>query len=437
VRIGVVGAGVAGMAAAWMLQDEHRVTLFDRLPRLGGHVETIAVEVGGATVNGELGPRFFFDSAYPYFLGLLRVLGVGVQWRDAKVSCTDHQRGHAIVLPPRTLRHFGLLARAPRLARHMLALRRLIEEQSAVTEARDYSTTFRGHLGARGYPDAFGPEFAYPFLAACWGAPLESIPEFPVYSLLKGMPHGARPGFYEIDGGMSRYVRALGEQLGRVDVRLRTGIEKIERRAGFRVRDERGSWHSFDRLILATPSFDAAALVEGVPTVAAMRAAVGAFRHFDVEIALHGDARFMPRRRADWAHHNLFFERDVAWMTDWQGAESGAPVFRTWMPKGRALPEPLHAHRTFRHVLMTPWNAVLQRRIASLQGEAGLFVTGMYAVDVDNHESALLSALVPVRALAPRAPNLQRLLAAVPADAPHDLGVLPLPLEHHERRRAG
>jgi hypothetical protein len=52
----------------------------------------------------------------------------------------------------------------------------------------------------------------------------------------------------------------------------------------------------------------------------------------------------------------------------------------------------------------------------------------MYAVDVDNHESALLSALVPVHALAPRAQNLGRLLGAVARDAPHRLDVLPVPL---------
>jgi hypothetical protein len=77
---------------------------------------------------------------------------------------------------------------------------------------------------------------------------------------------------------------------------------------------------------------------------------------------------------------------------------------------------------------MRPENALLQRRIAALQGAAGLWVTGMYAVDVDNHESALLSALVPARALAPGAPNLRRLLGAVARDAAHGLEVLPVPL---------
>jgi predicted NAD/FAD-binding protein len=100
-------------------------------------------------------------------------------------------------------------------------------------------------------------------------------------------------------------------------------------------------------------------------------------------------------------------------------------VIRTWLRKGRALPEPLYAQRSYHHVLMTPENAVLQRRIAALQGQAGVWVTGMYTVDVDNHESALLSAVPPAKALAPRSRNLARLLAAVTPDAPHRLDVLP------------
>ena len=136
----------------------------------------------------------------------------------------------------------------------------------------------------------------------------------------------------------------------------------------------------------------------------------------------------MPLDRRDWSHTNLFVEEKLAWMSDWQGLRDDAPVFRTWLPKGRALPRPLYGRRSFHHLLMTPENAVLQRRIAAAQGDLGLWVTGMYAVDVDNHESALLSALVPAMTLAPRARNLARLLGAVPHDAAHGLDVLPVPL---------
>ena len=71
-RIGIIGAGVSGMTAAWLLQDEHHVTLMDKAPHFGGHVESVPVVLGDKTTHGELGPRFFFDSAYPAFSGPAR-----------------------------------------------------------------------------------------------------------------------------------------------------------------------------------------------------------------------------------------------------------------------------------------------------------------------------------------------------------------------------
>ncbi len=429
-RIGIIGGGVAGIASAWMLQDDHDVTLLEKAPRLGGHAETVPVTVGERTVYAELGPRFFFNPSYPYFLGLLRLLGVPVRWNDALVSITDVPARHTVVLPPRSPRQVASLLRSPRLLRHLISLRRLIGQQPAVFERRDYSVPFDRYLAEQRYPASFGPEFAFPFLAACWGSAIESIRDFPAYSLLKGMPPGDKAGFFEIEGGMDRYMRVFGAQLGAVDVRLGAGVRVIARAAAgaFVVEEERGERHSFDRLIVATDSRDATALLRGVPGLAAMQKAVGGFRHFETEIVIHGDASLMPPNRKDWAHNNIFFDRERAWMSDWPGLRDGVPVIRTWLPKGRALPAPLYGRRSYHHLLMTPENAILQSRIASEQGSQGLWLAGMYAADIDNHESALLSAVVPVKALAPRSRNLGRLLAAVAPDAAHGLEVLPQPL---------
>ena len=344
------------------------------------------------------------------------------------VSFTDLTEGCTAVLPPRSLRHISTLLKSPRLARHMLSLRRLVENQATISRERDFSVTLRQYFEDHAYPASFGPEFAFPFLAACWGAPLDRLPEFPVYSLLKGMPPGKKLGFYEVLGGMSRYIEAFGRDFDRVELRLGVGVKSIDRQDQFIVEDEEGGVMRFDRLIVGTSARDAAKLLQGVPAVAEMQSALDAFRHFEIDIVVHGDKSFMPPNRLDWAHNNLFFDGNTAWMSDWQGIHSDVPVIRSWLTKGRALPHTVYGKRSFHHVLMTPENALLQRRIAAIQGAAGLFVTGMYAVDVDNHESALLSALVPVRALAPRSPNLQRLLGAVAHDAVHRLDVLPSPL---------
>jgi uncharacterized protein len=429
-RIGIIGGGVSGMTTAWLLQHDHEVTLFERAPSLGGHVETRSVTQGGETVHAELGPRFFFDVSYPYFLALLRILDVPLRWCDAQIAYTDSARHHTVVLPPRSPAQVWSLLRSRALFGHVRSLHRLSEEAAAVAAGRDWTLTLRDYLERNGYPASFGPELIYPFLAASWGAPLDEIPGFPAYSLLKGMRRspGGKLGFYEIDGGMSRYMQAFAEDLTRVDVRLGAGVRRIIPSSGFLVEDEQGRRHRFDALVFATSSRDATDLLTGVPQAAEMLSIVRRFRHFDTEIVVHGDPSLMPPSREDWSHVNLFNDGDAAWMTDWSGWRRGLPVFRTWMPKSRPLPRPLYARRRFHHLLMSPENAHLQRRIAALQGSSGVFLVGMYAADVDNHESALLSALVPAQALARRSPNLRTLLGAVARDAAHDLSILPRPL---------
>ena len=296
-----------------------------------------------------------------------------------------------------------------------------------MSQVRDWSLTLPEYLRLNGYASSFGPEFIYPFLAACWGASLEDLQQFPAYSLLKGLQltPGRPAGTYEIDGGMSGYMRAFGRELSQVELRLGVGIRRIRCADGFQIEDEQGSERRFDQVVVATSSRDAAKLLSGLPPADDLLAVIQRFRHFETEIVIHGDPAFMPPQRADWSHINLFDEGDHSWMTDWSGWRHGLPVFRTWMPPRRALPTPLHHRRQFHHLIMTPENATLQRRIAALQGRAGIWLVGMYAVDVDNHESALLSAVPLARAMAPESPNLRRLLREVRTHDTHDLSILP------------
>lgn len=426
-RIAIIGAGVSGMATAWFLQHRHDVTLFDREEHLGGHALTCPVQVDNHHVYAETGPRFFWDRSFPYLMALLRLLELRLTWCELRIAFVHRLHHQTLVLPPRSLRQVLSLVRSPRMLRHVLSLHRLSRATHQVAQDRSWSLAFPEFLAQHGYPPAFGPEFAYPFMAACWGTSLADIQEFPAYSLLKGLRQapGRQGGTYEIDGGLSEYMSRFGRELDRVELRLGTGIRGIRAETGFVIEDNRGQLQHFDHVVLATSSRDAVELLSGVPDAAELLAVVRGFRQFPTEIVVHGDPSFMPHRRADWAHINLFHEGDHAWMTDWSGWRHGLPVFRTWMPPQRELPTPLYQRRQFHHLLMTPQNITLQRRLAALQGRAGIWMVGMYAVDIDNHESALLSAVVPARALAPDSPNLRRLLGAVRADQTHDLSILP------------
>lgn len=414
-RIAVVGAGVSGMMAAWFLQDEHEVTLFDREPFLGGHAHTFPVSLGAQTVYAETGARFFFDVSFPYLLALLRLLDVPLRWCPTHISFVDRPHRHTVVLPPRSPRHVLSLLRSARMLRHVLQLRRLAESADQVVRDRDWSMTLSEYLRHNHYSPSFGPEFIFPFISASWGAPLAEIPQFPIYSLLSVMRRspGREAGTYEIDGGISVYTETLGKRLTRTALRLGTSIRRIREESGFVLEDEQGQAMRFDRLVLATSARDAARLLADVPAAAGLHTVARSFRHFETEIVIHGDPSFMPAQRHNWSMVNLFNEGDHTWMTDWSGWRDQLPVFRTWMPPQRPAPTPLYCRRAFHHLIMNPENRTLQKRMAELQGRDGIWLIGMYSIETDSHESALKSALVPARELSPQSPAMKLLLEQV------------------------
>ena len=409
-RIAIVGAGVAGMASAYFLRSSHEVTLFERAPQLGGHASTVSVVHTGQTVAVDLGFRYFFEESYRYFLALLRILDVAPRWVRGQFTIVD-ARGRSLVLPPRGPRQLAELLRDPRRLRWLLCYQRLCREAGGIVAAEDWSWTLEELLQARGYPAGFGPELLYPFVAASWGAPLAEVRHLLAYDVCKVMLHPAlKMGFYEVPGGSATYVGALAQALSGVRIELGVGVARLTRAGeGYRIDDDQGRAHAFDAVVLATESFTAAALLADLPEARERHDLLARFRHFESTIVVHDDVSWMPRRREDWSEIVQHHHATAAWMTDWPGARQNVPVFRSWVLQGQPEPRGVYARQTFRHLLVSKDNRELQRRLAALQGRDRLWTVGMYNLDVDNHESALTSAVVMARQLAPDSPTLRRL----------------------------
>ncbi|MBS0543660.1 MAG: FAD-dependent oxidoreductase, partial [Proteobacteria bacterium] len=75
-RIAVVGGGIAGLGAAWLLSRRHRVTLFEAGSYVGGHTNTVDVEIGGVSHPVDTGFLVFNRRTYPNLCALFAHLGV-------------------------------------------------------------------------------------------------------------------------------------------------------------------------------------------------------------------------------------------------------------------------------------------------------------------------------------------------------------------------
>lgn len=97
-KIGIIGGGAAGLMAAWLLEQDHEVILFEERDRLGGHVDTVYLPIGDQVVSVEAGFEFFSEPLFPVFCHLLRTLQVDV--RPFPLSYTFYDTRNLIQLPP-------------------------------------------------------------------------------------------------------------------------------------------------------------------------------------------------------------------------------------------------------------------------------------------------------------------------------------------------
>ena len=399
VRVAVVGAGVAGLAAADALAGID-VTLYDAAPRAGGHVYT--VEADGHAID--MGFIVHNRARYPHFTALLAELaiptratamsfsvsGIGRAWASTSFSTWfADRRGLA---DPRHWRFLaGLVAF---LGRARADLRAAALDARAVA-AR---TSLAEYLEARRVPRAVREQFALPLASALWSLAPERCGEFPARSYLAFLDqHGMlSPGkpleWRTIAGGSRRYVDAWLARLharGRFALELGTPVAQIRRDdRGVHVATARGE-RRYDRVVIATHADTALALLADASP--AERAALGAFRYSRNRAVLHTDRAFLPREPAAHAAWNYCADADTGRacvtysMTKLQGLPD-APYLVTLNP--RREPRGVLHETWFDHPQFDRAALAAQRAIAELAGARRTYFAGAH-LGVGFHEDGM------------------------------------------------
>ena len=415
-RIGIIGGGAAGLASAWLLNDDHDVTLFEKDERLGGHAHTIEVEAHGQRIAVDAGFQFFAATpTYATFNRLLDVLEVPRQSYAATLTVHHAGRRHPTVLPPFRNGTPVWDSFTPRALRDMVRFRAFMAAVPDFLSEHDTTVTIEDYIARQRLPASFIDGFLYPLLLAFWCVELDHFRGFAAYNVLyylgANLPKGmSAPTQSEVVGGLGVYVEALTRQMRRVRVLRGTGAAAIERHDdGYVIVDVHGERRTVDQVVVATNAQQALGLLESIPVLEARCRQLRRFEYFDTTIAIHGDRRLMPASTSAWSVVNARWDGAHSSLSIWD-PRRGLPIFKSWVTYDERMPQPLYAVATYEHGKITPDYFDAQDRLRAMQGEHGVWLAGLYTHDADSHESAIRSAVTVAQGIAPNSPRLRRLL---------------------------
>lgn len=414
-RIAVIGGGISGMAAAYLLAGTHAVTLFEAEPRLGGHARTLmAGKRGDQPVD--TGFIVFNKVNYPNLLAMFDRLDVPVVESDMGFGASFG--GGSLEYALRDLN--GLFAqRRNALNPRFLRMVRDIVHFNAHAEAASQGTalTIGGLLAKLGTSDSFRDHYITPISGAIWSTPVEGILDFPAEAMIRFFKNHAllqasgQHQWYTVKGGSVEYVRRLQAQLLRqgAEIRLSCPVAAIQREAnGVRVRPEGGEWELYDDVVMATHSDDTLAMLAD-PSVQE-RAALSAVRYQPNEAVLHADPSVMPKRRRAWASW-VYVEAAgrpkpdrIAlsyWMNALQPIPEDDPLFVTLNSDAPIREALIQDVTTFRHPVFDHAALQAQGAIRAMNGTRNTWFCGAWMKN-GFHEDGFASAVDVADAMAAR-----------------------------------
>ncbi|NJO33922.1 MAG: FAD-dependent oxidoreductase [Rhodospirillales bacterium] len=406
-RIAVVGSGISGLSAAWLLSRRHQVTVFEQAARLGGHSNTVSVERPGCTIPVDTGFIVFNPETYPNLTALFAHLGVPTRASDMSFAVSRHNgRLEYAGAGLASLFAQPINALKPGFWSMLQDLRRFY-----ATAPRDLQTlgdepqSLGHYLAHHGYGERFREDHLLPMAAAIWSVPVSTVLDYPAQSFIRFFAnHGlfklhARPAWHTVVGGSKVYVEKLTRPFAQAVCRKSRVAHVARDIHGATLRTADGSLQRFDHVVIAVHADEALAMLADPSDQE--RSLLGAFRYTCNRAVLHTDPECMPRRRSVWSSWN-YVERHrfdgraqvhvSYWMNRLQGLPSDIPLFVTLNADPLPHDSKILHTEDYSHPVLNLEALRAQHQLWSLQGTRNTWFCGAY-FGAGFHEDGLQSGL--------------------------------------------
>ncbi|MDB6062336.1 MAG: FAD-dependent oxidoreductase [Verrucomicrobiaceae bacterium] len=405
-KIAIIGSGISGLTAAYLLSRRHDITVFEAGAEIGGHTATVDIDIAGKTYAVDTGFIVYNDWTYPNFIRLMQQLGVQQQDTEMSFSVKCTRTGfeysgsslNTLFAQRKNLfnpKFWGML-------RDILRFNR--EAQIDLDSGRiDAALTLGEYLKKNRYGDYFINRFLVPMGAAIWSASTQAMLEFPLLFFVKFFKnHGLlsvnnHPQWRVLRGGSRSYLKPLTKNF-REHIRTSTPVAKIARTdAGVLISSTRCGDELFDQVVIATHSDQALALLADASGDEAQ--ILGAIPYKNNDVILHTDASVLPRSKRAWASWNYHLTADsqpqavlTYAMNILQGLDAPTTFCVTLNNTDAIDPQKILRRFVYAHPVFTAQGVNAQQRWSEINGVNRTWFCGAYWRN-GFHEDGVVSAL--------------------------------------------
>ena len=392
--IAIIGSGVSGLSAAWALRQDHRVRVFERDLRPGGHVKTVTVPTADGDVNVDTGFIVYNEPTYPYLTGLFEELGIETQPTEMSLghSCTacglefGSRKPISMFAQPSSIVRPSHWRMIEDIRRFYGTARKRLDDDSWTRD------TLADFLDEGGYGNAFRHHFLVPVVSAVWSTSAAEIMDFPVDYLLRFLDNHGLIGFGNgkpwrtVVGGSMTYVDRIIERLPADALVAGDPVVDVPRdEDGVTVVNLSGRSERFDAVVMATHADVSLSLLTDADS--AERKALGLFEYTTNDVVLHTDDSLLPRHSRARGSWNV--ETDDCrqpgnqlvmsyWMNSLQRLDTEAQYLTSVNPGDRVPDEKVIVARPMSHPKYTFDTLDGQAALGSLQGHRRTYYAGAH-----------------------------------------------------------
>lgn len=403
-RIAIIGSGVSGLVAAYLLHESHEVTVFEARDRIGGHVHTVAAEDRNGSLHAvDLGFIVFNETNYPLFTKLLDRIGVesqpsdmsfGVRCDSTRLEYSSRTFGSMLAQPLNAVR--------PRF--HSMVRDVLRFNREAVPAIRNGAETqsLGEYLESADYSKAVRELYLQPMGSALWSIPQGQVMEMPAKFFVdffdnhRMLTVNDQPEWHVIKGGSTRYVEALTAGF-RGRIRRSTPVRTVTRQHAHVVVDG----ECFDHVIFACHADQALQILTDASRFE--REILSALPYQPNDVVLHTDTSILPRSKRAWASWNYRIVPDtdrpatVTYNMNRLQSLDSADTFCVSLNATEAIDPERILHRTaFSHPVYTRGGMAAQARRHEISGLGRTHYCGAYW-GYGFHEDGVRSAVEVAR----------------------------------------